>query len=167
MSMAIEIRNMNLSDYHAVQEIYLQGIATKNATFETSAPDWENWNKKYIENCRFVAIHKKQVVGWAALTAVSGRCVYAGVCEVSVYIHADHFGKGIGTMLLTSLIDESEKNEIWTLQAGIFPENLASIKIHKNLSFREVGYREKIGKMDGIWRDTILLERRSDKIGID
>jgi L-amino acid N-acyltransferase YncA len=161
----IIVRELCKEDYPLVKLIYEQGIATKNATFETTAPDWEEWNKKYIENCRFVAVSNGKVVGWAALSAVSGRCVYAGVCEVSVYIHEDHKGKGIGKKMLNALITASEQNSIWTLQSGIFPENAVSIKLHLDLGFREVGRREKIGKMDGIWRDTVLLERRSGVIG--
>ncbi|MCE3278935.1 MAG: N-acetyltransferase family protein [Bacteroidetes bacterium] len=160
------IRELKESDYSSVKEIYEQGIATKNATFETSAPDWEEWDKKYLSNCRFVAEENGSVVGWAALSAVSGRCVYAGVCEVSVYVHKDFNGKGIGRKLLSSLIEASEKNNIWTLQAGIFPENKASIKLHLYLGFREVGRRERIGQMDGIWRDTVLLEKRSNIVGV-
>ena len=167
MSDPIIIRELKENDYPFVKEIYEQGIATKNATFETTAPDWEEWNKKYMNVCRFVAVQNSVVVGWAALTAVSGRCVYAGVCEVSVYIHNDQKGKGIGKQLLEKLITSSEANEIWTLQAGIFPENSTSIKIHLDLGFREVGRREKIGRMDGVWRDTVLLERRSKVVGVN
>jgi phosphinothricin acetyltransferase len=161
------IREFKESDYPFVKEIYEQGIATKNATFETTAPEWEEWDKKYMSACRFVALLNDEVVGWAALTAVSGRCVYAGVCEISLYIHNDHKGKGVGKQLLDKLITSSEANGIWTLQAGIFPENAASIKIHLDLGFRELGRREKIGKMDGTWRDTVLLERRSKVVGIN
>jgi L-amino acid N-acyltransferase YncA len=161
------IRELNKEDGAAVKLIYEQGIATKNATFETTAPDWEEWDKKYMKECRFAAVNGDEMLGWAALTMVSGRCVYAGVCEVSVYIHKDHQGKGIGKNLLKELITGSEQNNIWTLQAGIFPENAASIKIHLKLGFREVGRREKIGKMDGVWRDTVLLERRSSITGVN
>ncbi len=113
-----------------------------------------------------VAIEDDEISGWAGITAVSGRCVYAGVGEVSVYVSANARGKGIGKLLLQSLIDESEKNNFWTLQAGIFPENIASIKIHEACGFRIIGNREKIGKMNNVWRDTLLLERRSKKIGL-
>jgi L-amino acid N-acyltransferase YncA len=159
------IRELNETDYGSVKEIYKQGIATKNATFETSAPDWEEWDKKYLNNCRFVVVENGVVIGWAALSAVSGRCVYAGVCEVSVYVREEFHGKGIGKKLLSSLIESSEENNIWTLQAGIFPENKASIILHLNQGFREVGRRERIGQMDGIWRDTVLLEKRSSVVG--
>jgi L-amino acid N-acyltransferase YncA len=121
------------------------------------------WNTN--EHC--VAEIDNEIVGWAALTAVSGRCVYAGVAEVSVYISNNYRGQKIGTKLLDKLIAESENEKLWTLQAGIFPENIASLKIHEDLGFRKIGHREKIGKMNGIWRDTVLLERRSKVIGID
>lgn len=166
MKTNVIIRELKQEDYPFVKEIYEQGIATKNATFETAAPEWGEWNKKYMEICRFVVVQDGKVLGWAALTAVSGRCVYAGVCEVSVYIHKEQQGKGIGTELLKKLITSSEQHDIWTLQAGIFPENAASIKIHLDLGFREVGRREKIGKMDGVWRDTVLLEKRSRVTGM-
>lgn len=167
MKAVSSVRDLNENDYPFVKKIYEQGIATKNATFETTAPDWDDWNKKYLKECRFVAVENDKVIGWAALTAVSGRCVYAGVREVSVYVHTEHWGKGIGKQLLNKLISTSEKNNIWTLQAGIFPENKASIKVHLDLGFREVGRREKIGKMDNVWRDTVLLEKRSNLVGTD
>ena len=147
--------------YPAVQKIYQAGIDTGNATFETKAPEWEIWNGKFMEAHRFVAIENEVVIGWAALSGVSSRCVYEGVCEVSVYVSPSASGKGIGTKLLQQLIADSEENKIWTLQASVFPENVASIRIHEKLGFRQVGYREKIAKRDGIWRNTVLLERRS------
>ncbi|MGB3077076.1 MAG: N-acetyltransferase family protein [Chitinophagales bacterium] len=153
--------------YPAVKEIYVQGIATGHATFETAAPAWEDWNNAHLQHCRFVATEHQTVAGWAALTPVSGRCVYAGVAEVSVYVHTAARGKGIGKMLLQKMITESELQHIWTLQAGIFPENTASIQLHNSLGFRLVGYREKVGKMNDRWRDTLLLERRSRVTGID
>lgn len=152
-------------DYEQVKEIYLEGIATGNATFETNAPEWEEWDKNHLKHSRIVIKNGEEVIGWAALSTVSGRCVYGGVAEVSVYVKASEWGKGIGKTLLAHLIEESENNNIWTLQAGIFPENLSSIKIHKDSGFREVGFREKIGKMNDTWRDIILLERRSERIG--
>ncbi|MBI1769560.1 MAG: N-acetyltransferase [Bacteroidetes bacterium] len=162
------MKTENLTEEHfsAVKEIYEEGIATGNATFQTESPAWNEWDKSHLSQCRFVAIENGVVTGWAALTPVSGRCVYAGVAEVSVYISASHRGKGIGKLLLEKLIKESEAKNIWTLQAGIFPENTPSIKLHENLGFRQVGYREKIGQMKGIWRDTVLLERRSKIVGI-
>ncbi|MEO6166103.1 MAG: N-acetyltransferase family protein [Chitinophagales bacterium] len=153
--------------YPAVKEIYLQGIATGNATFQAAVPEWETWDSDHLPHSRLVAVDNETVTGWAALTAVSGRCVYAGVAEVSVYVNEKLRGKGVGKLLLQQLILESEQHRIWTLQSGIFPENTASLKIHKAAGFREAGYREKIGKMNGHWRDTILLERRSRIVGID
>lgn len=153
--------------WEAVKEIYLQGIQTKNATLQTGAPSWEEWDKEHLSSLRFVAVIDGMIAGWAALTPVSGRCVYAGVSEVSVYIHEEYRGKQIGAALLDRLINESERQDIWTLQSGIFPENKASIGLHKKLGFRTVGYREKIGKMDGIWRDVMLMERRSSIVGKD
>lgn len=152
--------------YPVVKIIYEQGLATGNSTFQTSAPEWSEWNESHISNCRIVGIENAQIIGWAALTPVSGRCVYAGVAEVSVYVDERFRGKGYGTTLLDALIQESEKNNLWTLQAGIFPENISSIRIHEALGFRKIGYREKIGKLNGVWRNTILLERRSSKVGI-
>lgn len=158
---------MKAADWTNVAEIYRQGIETGNATFQQEIPTWDDWNNGHIKSCRIVAEIDNEIVGWAALTAVSGRCVYAGVAEVSVYISNKYRGQKIGTKLLDKLIAESENEKLWTLQAGIFPENIASLKIHEELGFRKIGHREKIGKMNGIWRDTVLLERRSKVIGID
>ena len=149
-----------------VKTIYEDGIATGNATFQMSAPEWEEWNSSHLRPCRLIAVDNNKLIGWAALTPVSGRCVYAGVAEVSVYVAAEERGKGVGKLLLQTLITESEKNNLWTLQAGIFPENIASIKVHEACGFRLVGKRERIGKMNGKWRDTILLERRSNVTGV-
>ena len=163
----MELIEMTPGHWDAVKNIYLQGIATKQATFQTTAPDWEEWNTSHLPNLRYVAIVEDSIAGWSALTPVSGRCVYAGVTEVSIYVHRDFRAQGIGQALLQKLITESEKENIWTLQAGIFPENLSSIRLHEKLGFRKIGYREKIGKLDGVWRDTILLERRSEITGQD
>lgn len=157
-------RGFLFSDFESVKEIYQQGIDTKNATFEIVAPDWKDWDNKFLAEPRFVSELNSQVVGWAALSAVSTRPVYCGVREVSVYVHKDFRGLGIGKKLLAMLIDFCEHNNVWTLQSGVFPENTASIKIHKELGFREVGFRARIGKMDDTWRDTILLERRSSTL---
>ncbi|MFP5040824.1 GNAT family N-acetyltransferase [Parasediminibacterium sp. JCM 36343] len=153
--------------WEAVKTIYEEGIATGNATFQTTAQSWQEWNDSHVKNCRIVAIENSEILGWAALTPVSSRCVYAGVAEVSVYVAAKARGKRIGTIMLQELINQSEQNGIWTLQSGIFPENKASISMHKKKGFRIIGYREKIGKMGTIWRDNISMERRSSIIGID
>jgi L-amino acid N-acyltransferase YncA len=165
--MEIFFRPMTSDDWMSVAEIYRQGIETGNATFQREIPTWDEWHNGHITSCRIVAIIQNEIVGWAALTAVSRRCVYAGVAEVSVYVSNKYRGQKIGTKLLDKLIFESENEKFWTLQAGIFPENIASLKIHEELGFRKIGNREKIGKMNGIWRDTLLLERRSKIIGID
>ncbi|HEY8916407.1 MAG TPA: GNAT family N-acetyltransferase [Chitinophaga sp.] len=157
----MQIIQMSADHWPQVKAIYESGIATGNATFQATAPEWDEWDKAHVKTCRLAAVENNQVIGWAALTAVSGRCVYAGVGEVSVYIHPDARGKNVGTQLLQALITESEANGFWTLQAGIFPENIASIKVHEKCGFRLVGRREKIGQMNGLWRDTLLLERRS------
>ena len=149
-----------------MKRIYEEGIATRNATFETFAPSWEDWNGAHLKNCRLVAVQGDQMVGWAALTPVSDRCVYAGVAEISVYVAEKARGKKIGSMLLRQLIAESEKEGLWTLQAGIFPENKASIAMHERNGFTIIGKRQRIGKMDNVWRDTLLLERRSETVGL-
>ena len=153
--------------WEAVKKIYEEGIATGNATFQTNSPKWQEWDAAHVETCRFVAIENDEVVGWAALTAVSGRCVYAGVAEVSVYVAGNVRGKKIGSALLQVLVSESEKNGFWTLQSGIFPENKPSIVMHEKSGFRIVGYREKIGKMKDVWRDNVFLERRSAVVGTE
>lgn len=162
------IREMLPGDWPAVREIYAQGIATGQATLETSPPEWEVWDQSHVAALRYVAISGDgEVAGWAALTPVSGRCVYAGVAEVSIYIGEGFRGQKIGDLLLKHLITESESEGYWTLQAGIFPENPASIRLHVRNGFRIIGYREKIGKMKGTWRNVNLLERRSKTIGIN
>ncbi|MCD0465200.1 GNAT family N-acetyltransferase [Flavobacterium sp. ENC] len=157
----MEIRKLSVEDWQQVKSIYEKGIETGNATFQTSAPSWEDWNLSHLTSCRIVIENDNRLIGWAALTPVSSRCVYAGVAEVSVYVDPEQSGKGIGLLLLNELVKRSEAEGIWTLQAGIFPENKASIRIHEKAGFRILGIREKIGKQNGIWRDTALLERRS------
>ncbi len=157
---------MTADDWKNVSEIYRQGIETGNATFQQEIPTYTDWDNGHLKNCRIVAIKDNEVAGWAALTPISGRCVYAGVAEVSVYVADKNRGHKIGHKLLEKLIIESENEKLWTLQAGIFPENIASLKIHEALGFRKIGHRERIGQMNGIWRDIILLERRSKLIGI-
>jgi L-amino acid N-acyltransferase YncA len=162
----VHIRSMLLGDWPEVRRIYLEGIATGNATFETEAPPWKKWDSGHMRDCRLIADDGGEVLGWAALSPVSSRCVYAGVAEVSVYVGENVRGKGVGRKLLAALIEASERCGIWTLQAGIFPENVASIGLHKSLGFRELGRRERLGKMAGRWRDVTLLERRSTVVGV-
>ena len=158
---------MEIKDWENVSRIYRLGIDTGIATFEKEIPSWNTWDKAHLKSCRLIAEYDNKIVGWAALSPVSGRCVYGGVAEVSVYVDISYNKKGIGTRLLQQLIKQSEKNGIWTLQSGIFPENKASIQLHKKLGFREIGFREKIGKKDGVWYDNVILEKRSKTIGID
>lgn len=163
----ITIRELEAKDWTEVKNIYLEGIATGQATFQTEAPSWEDWDKGHINRLRYVAVNHDHVAGWIALSPVSGRCVYAGVAEVSIYISAQYRGQNIGYQLLQHLITESELQGIWTLQAGIFPENQASLALHQKLGFRIVGLREKLGKQNGIWRDVNFLERRSKITGTE
>jgi L-amino acid N-acyltransferase YncA len=163
----------------AVREIYSEGIATGDATFETELPDWERWDNSHRKDCRLIALepfdedteevlisrNKLTVLGWAALSPVSARRVYRGVAEVSVYVSAAARGRGVGKALLQALVQESEANGVWTLQAGVFPENTASVALHKSCGFRKVGVRRQIGKLGDSWRDVLLLERRSPSIG--
>ena len=160
------IREFNESDFLSVKDIYQQGIDTGNATFQDKAKDWDEWNNSLLDCCRLVAIEDSQVLGWAGLSPVSSRAVYSGVAEVSVYVANQAQGKGLGQKLLSRLIQESEVHNIWMLQAAIFPENQASIALHKKNGFRQIGIREKLGKMDDIWRDVVLMERRSKTVGI-
>lgn len=153
--------------WEQVKEVYLEGVATGNATFQAEAPSWEDWDKGHLTTCRLVALIGGQVCGWVALSPVSSRCVYAGVAEVSIYVGKNYRGKGIGNLLLKEIIKESEAQNIWTLQSGIFPENIASIKLHEKHGFRVLGFREKVGKLHGVWRNVNLLERRSEVIGRD
>ncbi|HXB09094.1 MAG TPA: GNAT family N-acetyltransferase [Puia sp.] len=161
----ITIADLLPEHWPAVKAIYQAGLATGNASFQTSAPDWDEWNAGHLAQCRMVALSGDRVVGWVALSSVSNRWVYAGVAEVSIYIDANYRGQCVGKTLLQALITESETKGIWTLQAGIFPENIASLRLHEWAGFRQVGIREKIGKMGNRWRDTVLLERRSMNVG--
>lgn len=164
--MKLEITKLQPAHWDNVREIYVDGLGTGLASFETEAPSWEQWDASHLSNVRLVALADGVVTGWAALSPVSGRAVYAGVAEVSVYVGEASRGEGIGRALLERLVLESEQNGIWTLQASIFPENQPSIVLHKSCGFSEVGRRERIGKLNGIWRDTILLERRSDLVEV-
>ena len=157
---------MEMTDWHQVRSIYLEGIATGNATFETQAPDWKLWDSSHLPQCRLVArVGETKIAGWAALKPVSTRRAYAGVAETSIYVAANFRGQGIGQRLLDALINCSEQHGIWTLQAGILPENTSSMALHQRCGFREVGRRERIGKLNGIWRDVVLFERRSKVVG--
>ncbi len=163
--MDVEVVPMKKHHWPAVREIYAQGIATGNATFETVVPQWAEWDARHLATCRLVSARSDEIVGWAALSPVSSRQVYRGVAEVSVYIAESARGQGIGLTLLGALIADSERNGIWTLQAGILAENAASIRLHENAGFRIVGRRERIACRDGRWRDTVLMERRSKLVG--
>jgi len=161
------IENLKPAHWPEIRRIYLEGIATGQATLQTTAPSWDEWDKAHLADLRYVAIIKNEVAGWVALSPVSSRCVYAGVAEVSIYISGTFRGMGIGSQLLKHVISESEKSNIWTLQSGVFPENTASMRLHENEGFRLIGYREKVGKMLDKWRDVNLLERRSKIAGIN
>ena len=163
--MEFALRPLLPADWPAVRAIYLEGIATGNATFETEAPEWERWDAAHLPACRLVAAGHEGVAGFAALSPVSARKVYRGVAEVSVYVSERARGAGIGGALLGELVRTSEEAGIWTLQAGIFPENHASLRLHEKNGFRVVGTRERIGCLAGRWRDVILLERRSATTG--
>jgi len=159
----MKIEAMTAADWPAVKRIYEQGIATRQATFETTPPDWAAWDAKHLAAPRLV-VRDPDVLGWAALSRVSAREVYRGVCEVSVYVDESARGRGAGRLLLDGLVKASEEAGIWTLQASIFPENEASVRLHLRHGFRVVGRREKIAQHHGVWRDTLLLERRSSVV---
>lgn len=161
----IALKPMLPEHAHAVLEIYGHGIASGMATFEIQVPDWETFNKKYLPHSRIIAVENEAPVGWAALTPVSTRNCYSGVAEVSVYVHQQHQRKGIGRSLLVELITTSEQNGIWSLLSIIHEENRASIHLHEQCGFRYIGYRERIAQLDGIWRTTVMLEKRSKFVG--
>jgi L-amino acid N-acyltransferase YncA len=163
--MPLDLSRMAPSDWEEVRRIYLEGIATGHATLETEVPAWDLWDRAHRMDCRIVGREGGRMVGWAALSRVSERCAYGGVAEVSVYVAAEARGKGVGLTLLEALIRASEDAGVWTLQAGIFPENTASLSIHRRCGFRVVGVREKLGRLRGVWRDVALLERRSKSVG--
>jgi L-amino acid N-acyltransferase YncA len=156
------IEQMTSADWEQVRSIYLEGIRSGHSTFETDAPSWETWNEGHLPTPRIVARSGEKILGWAALSPVSRRHVYRGVAELTVYVAEVARGKGIGRALLEALIAESERHGIWTLQASIFPENTASVALHRHCGFREVGRRERIAMLAGVWRDTLLFERRSN-----
>jgi len=160
------IRPMEASDWPGVSEIYREGIEGGNATFETEVPSWEEWDAAHIESCRLVSELDSHVVGWAALTPVSRRPVYRGVAEHSIYVIGDARGRGVGSALLGALVTASEEFGFWTLQTAIFPENEASIGLHTRAGFRLVGTRERLGSHRGLWRDVVVMERRSSRVGV-
>lgn len=166
-AVSVRIEPMQPADWPDVRRIYLEGIATGVATFETDAPDWTAWDRDHRPDCRLVArTSEGRVVGWTAVSQVSGRCVYEGVVEESIYVAAEARGQGVGRALLEALIAATEAAGIWTVQAGIQAENTASLALHESVGFRRVGVRERIGRDGGgAWRDVVLVERRSDRVG--
>jgi L-amino acid N-acyltransferase YncA len=155
---------MLATDWPDVATIYEDGIRARTATFETAVPDWKRWDETHLAEPRLVVEEDGAVLGWAALSSTSTRPAYAGVAEVSVYVAEDARGRGIGRALLEALVERSEAAGIWTLQAGVFPENRASLALHRACGFRTVGIRERIARLDGAWRDVVLLERRSEEL---
>ncbi|HLB17891.1 MAG TPA: GNAT family N-acetyltransferase [Gaiellaceae bacterium] len=160
----VALRDMGPGDWPHISRIYAAGIATRNATFETEVPSFEEWDAAHLPSYRYVATDGDQVIGWVALTTYSDRCCYEGVADLSVYVDPAAQGRGVGRALLEQLIESAEGAGIWTLQAGIFPENEASLALHRRCGFRQVGTRERIGQLDGVWRDVLLLERRSGHV---
>jgi L-amino acid N-acyltransferase YncA len=156
------IRPMTALESTRVLEIYKMGIDTRNATFETEVPSWDDWDKKHLQHSRFVYVENDRILGWAALSAVSARPAYKGVAEISIYIDTGFIARGIGSKLMEKVIASSEENGIWTLNASVFPENIATIKLHEKFGFRKIGMKEKVARLDDNWRNTILLERRSE-----
>jgi phosphinothricin acetyltransferase len=160
----MEVRELREEDWPAVRAIFEQGIATRNATFETEAPSWETWKRSQLDGHRWVAVEGGRVVGWVAAHPVSLRPCYRGVVEHSVYVDEGSWGRGIGRALLERLVESTEQDGIWTIQTGVFPENQASLALHEKCGFRVVGTQEKLGKLDGVWRDVVVLERRSEVV---
>jgi L-amino acid N-acyltransferase YncA len=161
---AVSVRDLRPGDWPEVSRIYAEGIATGNATFETEVPAWDAWDAAHLAEHRFVAERDGRVVGWVALAPVSSRCCYAGVAEVSAYVGAEARGEGVGGELLAALVESSERVGIWTLQTGVFPENEPSLALLWRFGFRVVGTQERIGRLNGVWRDVVLLERRSEVV---
>lgn len=162
---ALEVRPLTADDWPAVRDIYAEGIASGEATFETTPPDWSGWDVGHVPEHRWVAVHDDAVLGWVACSAVSSRCVYAGVLELSVYVAASAQGRGVGSALMRAVVRSTEADGVWTLQAGVFPENEASLALHARHGFRVIGRRERLGRREGVWRDVVLLERRSAVVG--
>lgn len=167
MNLNLTLKQMTFELWESVAKIYGEGIATGNATFETEIPNWEKWDSSHLSKCRLVCYSGDTVVGWAALSPVSNRCIYSGVTEVSIYVGDEYRGQGVGSFLLGHLIKSAEKEGFWTLQSGIMKENTSSLSLHQKHGFRVIGEREKIGKLHGIWRNIILIERRSKVVGIN
>jgi L-amino acid N-acyltransferase YncA len=165
MRASITIGELGPEHWPEVARIYADGIATGNATFETEVPGWDEWDRAHRPDHRFVALQDGQVVGWVAVSSVSGRCVYDGVVENSVYVDERVRGQGVGRLLLEHLIESTEAAGIWTIQTGIFPENTVSIRLHERVGFEVVGRRKRLGRLHGVWRDVLLVERRSDRVG--
>jgi L-amino acid N-acyltransferase YncA len=161
---SLTIDALTAGDWPAVSAIYAEGIETRNATFETEVPSWEEWDAAHLGAHRLVARRDGIVVAWAALSPVSGRCVYRGVAESSIYVGFDARGQGVGRTLLSALVESAEAGGIWTIEAGVFPENHESLRLHAACGFRVVGVRERIGKLDGVWLDVVFLERRSKEL---
>jgi phosphinothricin acetyltransferase len=161
---AITIEGLRPEHWSGVAEVYSEGIATGNATFETEVPSWEAWDSSHLPEHRLVALRDSEIVGWAAVSPVSDRCVYGGVVENSIYVAEAARGQGLGQRLLEELIASTEAAGIWTIQTGIFPENDGSIRVHERVGFEVVGRRKRLGKLNGEWRDVLLLERRSKKV---
>jgi L-amino acid N-acyltransferase YncA len=164
VAVSTRVRELRHEDWPEVARIFAEGIATRNATFETEVPSWEDWNRTHLSEHRLVAESDSEVVGWIALAPVSSRCCYDGVAEISAYVAETARGHGVGTALLERVIAGTERAGVWTLETGVFPENEASLALLKRFGFREVGLRERIGKLDGVWRDVVFLERRSEVI---
>jgi L-amino acid N-acyltransferase YncA len=161
----ITVEAMRAEHWPDAARIYADGISTRDATFETDVPAWQAWDAAHLPDHRFVALEGGRVVGWVAVSRVSDRCVYGGVVENSVYVDAGARGRGVGRRLLEALVESTERAGIWTIQTGIFPENAASVAVHERVGFRVVGRRERLGRLDGAWRDVLLLERRSPVVG--
>jgi phosphinothricin acetyltransferase len=164
--MGFTIEPLHPSDWPQVAAIFADGIATGNATLETETPPWEKWDAEHLKDCRLVARDGEDILGWAALTPVSGRCVYGGVAEISVYVAARARRQGVGRALIRAIIDASEQAGLWTLQGQILRENTVSLALMAACGFRQVGIRERLGRLHGVWRDVVLVERRSDRVGI-
>lgn len=166
--MDILIGSLGAGDWPVCRGIYEEGIATGHATFETAAPDWPEWDAAHLADCRLAARDASgRVIGWAALSPVSDRCAYGGVAEASIYVSAPARGQGVGGALMRALLDAADTAGIWTVQAGVLTENRGSLALADRAGFRVVGTRERLGKLDGRWRDVVLLERRSRVAGVD